>query len=157
MFNNVTATIIILSSQLSHLSLSCFPRFQSYNIWLWSTTRISIRPKAPNSKWRSAQSLYIGSTNVCSVQGEAINMQLESKNKNAVHLNLLELLILCFIALFFFFSWVVFSYFLSSWTSLCCFASLPFVRGYGWDDPFFFNLWCWVNIIYEWNRCSVCV
>lgn len=38
---------------------------------------------------------------MCNVQGEAINMQLESKNKNAVHLNLLELLILCSIALFF--------------------------------------------------------
>lgn len=156
MFNNVTATIIILSTKLSHLSLSCFPRFQSYNIWLWSTTGISIRPNVPNSKWRSAQRAYIGNTNVCGVQGEAINMQLESKNKNAVHLNLLG--IAYFVLHCSFFSALGWFSVISYHHQPPCAVSHPFLswEGYRWDDSLF-NIWCWVNVIYEWNRCAVCV
>lgn len=55
MFINVTATIIILPTKLSPLSLSCFPRFHGYNIWFWRATCISMRPKAPESQCGNIQ------------------------------------------------------------------------------------------------------
>lgn len=76
MFINVTATIIILSTKLSHLSLSCYPRFHGYNICLWRTTSTSIKHEAPQRQCGSIQ-WVISTILVCVVYTRKVLIQLK--------------------------------------------------------------------------------